>query len=341
MRTVDLQDLLGGSVLLRVLRAVSAFRGVSGADLAVQYLQPTHCRCFFLYSVPPSSPCLHASKMSRYNDGYGQQPYQAPTNDPQTRGWDYTGHNSNSRVAFYENPQGVKMDYYYTTARSFSAATSPPTRSGRCRTTRASTRARATTPSRSDAEGWEAAGGVAGTISPIKALAQVEGGRLRFAGRARSLLVVRWLSNLVVTMYHIVQGNRLLSFANIPGLAGMFGRGVWQGDIMILDVTRQGSTPLERLLSQRWPPHTGAHPQEPGGSVTMDVLLADSPRRTVAQRSLPASACCCWWLAICARSAAACWVAALSCEAVKGAAAAGPAAAAPDCITAPTLDVLE
>ncbi|KXZ51160.1 hypothetical protein GPECTOR_13g647 [Gonium pectorale] len=51
-----------------------------------------------------------------YNGGYGQQPFYAyHGNDPAQQGWTYTGHNSNSRVAFYENDAGVKLDYYYTT----------------------------------------------------------------------------------------------------------------------------------------------------------------------------------------------------------------------------------
>ncbi|KAG2424015.1 hypothetical protein HXX76_014840 [Chlamydomonas incerta] len=53
----------------------------------------------------------------RYNGGNGQAPFQTYGRDaaPEQAGWQYTGHNSNSRVAFYENPSGVKMDYYYTT----------------------------------------------------------------------------------------------------------------------------------------------------------------------------------------------------------------------------------
>ncbi|GLI66129.1 hypothetical protein VaNZ11_009859 [Volvox africanus] len=54
--------------------------------------------------------------MSRYNNGQGQQPFQAyHNNDFKGTSWDYTGHNSQSRVAFYQNDQGVKMDYYYST----------------------------------------------------------------------------------------------------------------------------------------------------------------------------------------------------------------------------------
>eukprot|EP00198_Chlamydomonas_reinhardtii_P004322 XP_001693658.1 predicted protein [Chlamydomonas reinhardtii] len=54
--------------------------------------------------------------MSRYNNGEGQnyyEPYRG--NSFASHGWVYTGHNTNSRVAFYENSAGVKMDYYYTT----------------------------------------------------------------------------------------------------------------------------------------------------------------------------------------------------------------------------------
>ncbi|KAG2498381.1 hypothetical protein HYH03_003640 [Edaphochlamys debaryana] len=54
--------------------------------------------------------------MSRYNGGANQQPFQPyHGHDPSQAGWNYTGHNSNSRVAFYENDAGVKADYYYTT----------------------------------------------------------------------------------------------------------------------------------------------------------------------------------------------------------------------------------
>jgi hypothetical protein len=43
----------------------------------------------------------------RYNGGNNQQSYQPyHGNDFQSTGWNYTGHNSQSKVAFYENNQG-------------------------------------------------------------------------------------------------------------------------------------------------------------------------------------------------------------------------------------------
>ena len=55
---------------------------------------------------------------SRYNQGYGQAPINGGnvySSKPSDHGWNYTGQNTQSRVEFYENSHGVKMDYYPTT----------------------------------------------------------------------------------------------------------------------------------------------------------------------------------------------------------------------------------
>jgi hypothetical protein len=46
--------------------------------------------------------------------------------NPQDYGWQYQGYNAQSRVAFYSNNEGVKMDYYYSDRPQFCALLPAP-----------------------------------------------------------------------------------------------------------------------------------------------------------------------------------------------------------------------
>ena len=60
------------------------------------------------YHVQPLQPGLRPGPYQR------RQRVQLEAVGP-CHGWNYTGQNTQSRVEFYENSHGVKMDYYPTT----------------------------------------------------------------------------------------------------------------------------------------------------------------------------------------------------------------------------------